>query len=387
MTSTYAGPVETRTISHLHPAGSFAVADHPIPSGREEVWRFTPLRRVEALLQGTPQGTIDVAVEAPAVVGVATLAPGQGPRGRVLTPVDRVAALASAHTASATHIDIPADLEITGPIRVAVRGTAPEALVTGHLVIEAGAHSVATVLIHHTGAARYFGNVEVVVGDGAHLTVVSLQDWDHTALHLGQHEAKVGRDATYRHIAVSLGGDLIRLQNNVSYSGKGGVANLFGVYFADAGQHIEHRLFVDHNHPKGQSLVDYRGALQGEHARSVWVGDVLIRPEAVGIETYESNKNLILSEGCRADAVPNLEIETGEIVGAGHSASTGRFDEEQLFYLRSRGLSEDEARRLVVRGFFAQLVNRIGIADVEQALLAKIDRELDQAERAHRLAG
>jgi Fe-S cluster assembly protein SufD len=385
VTLTAAGPVETRTISHLHPVGSFAIDDHPIPSGREEVWRFTPLRRIEALLSASPTGLIEVTVDGPADLVTATLAPGAGSRGSVLRPVDRVAALASAHTPAAVALTIPAERHLTEPIRVALRGTEPEALVTGHLVIEAGPHSSATVLLHHTGATRYLGNVEIIVGDGANLTVVSLQDWDHTALHLGQHEARVGRDATYRHIAVSLGGDLIRLQNNVSYAGPGGVANLFGVYFADAGQHIEHRLFVDHNHPKGQSLVDYRGALQGQGARSVWVGDVLIRPEAQGIETYESNKNLVLSEGCRADAVPNLEIETGEILGAGHSASTGRFDEEQLFYLRSRGLTEAEARRLVVRGFFAQLITRIGIADVEQALLAKIDRELDQAEQAHLL--
>jgi Fe-S cluster assembly protein SufD len=113
----------------------------------------------------------------------------------------------------------------------------------------------------------------------------------------------------------------------VHYDGPGGQAELLGLYFADAGQHLEHRLFVDHNEPKTISNVDYKGALQGEGAHSVWVGDVLIRKAAEGIETYESNRNLVLTDGCRADSVPNLEIETGEIEGAGHASTTGRFDD------------------------------------------------------------
>jgi Fe-S cluster assembly protein SufD len=375
-------PADLRTQSHLHPAGSFDLADHPVPSGKEEIWRFTPLRRIESLLgDGAPGArALSVTVVAPADGFLGEpLAQGQAPRGSVLVPADRVAALAHLGAETATYLKIPAGRHVAEPVRVDVTGTDPEALAAYQLVIEAGANSAATVVLHHTGAARCLGNVEVLVGDGAELTVVTLQDWDATALHLGQHEARVGRDAHYRHIAVSLGGDLIRLQVNTSYAGVGGTAELFGVYFADAGQHIEHRLFVDHNHPKGVSLCDYRGALQGKGARSVWVGDVLIRPEAEGIETYESNKNLVLTDGCRADAVPNLEIETGEIRGAGHSASTGRFDDEQLFYLRSRGIDEAEARRLVVRGFFAQLVGRIGIAEVEDALMTKIDTELAAA--------
>jgi Fe-S cluster assembly protein SufD len=382
-------PADPRTASHLHPAGSFALADHPVPSGKEEIWRFTPLRRLPAdllqpepaLLAGAAQAALSVTVAAPVGVAAEPLAAGEAPRGTVLVPTDRVAAIASLAAPLAHHVAIPAGAGLAGPVRIGVKGEADGVLAAYHLVIEAGPNSAATVVIHHTGAAQCLGNVEIAVGDGAKLTVVTLQDWDATAVHLGQHEARVGRDAHYRHIAVTLGGDLVRLQNSASYAGAGGTAELFGVYFADAGQHLEHRLFVDHNHPKGKSLADYRGALQGKGAHSVWVGDVLIRPEAEGIETYESNKNLVLTDGCRADAVPNLEIETGEIAGAGHSASTGRFDDEQLFYLRSRGIDEAEARRLVVRGFFAQLVGRIGLAEVEEALMTKIDRELAAAGR------
>ncbi|MDR0416342.1 MAG: SufD family Fe-S cluster assembly protein, partial [Propionibacteriaceae bacterium] len=250
-----AGPVETRTISHLHPRGSFAVADHPRPHGREEIWRFTPLSRIEALLDDAPTAAARVEVEAPAGLAAAPLRPGEGPRGQVLIPVDRAAALASQQTPAAVHIRIPPEAGVAAPIRLSITADEPDALVSTHIVIDAKPHSRATVLLRHTGSARLLGNVEILVGDGAELTVVTVQDWDHTAQHLGQHEARVGRDARFRHIAVSLGGDLIRLQTNVSYAGPGGQADLFGVYFADAGQHIEHRLFVDHNHPKGTSLV------------------------------------------------------------------------------------------------------------------------------------
>jgi Fe-S cluster assembly protein SufD len=437
---------DPRTLSHLHPAGSFDLADHPLPSGREEIWRFTPLESLLPLLSLAPEqlrpvagpetaasgrsaldrsgpdsagsdrsgqdhagpdsagsdrsapvgsgsvGSVGsghagyaapgAADAAPVTVTVSPadllgppLAPGQAPRGRALTPSDRAAALASAATPAATHILLPAGRHLDQPVRVEVVGRGLEA--SAHqLVIEAGAGAQAVVLLRHSGVARLLANVEVVLGAGAELTLVSLQDWDPGAQHLGQHEALVGPGAEYRHIVVSLGGDLVRLQSNVSYRDRGGKAELFGLYFARAGQHLEHRLFVDHNHPKSVSLADYRGALRGSGARSVWIGDVLIRPQAEGIETYESNKNLVLSDGCRADAVPNLEIETGDIVGAGHSASTGRFDQEQLFYLGSRGLPPDEARRLVVRGFFAQLLARIRVAEVEQALMERLDREL-----------
>jgi Fe-S cluster assembly protein SufD len=188
---------------------------------------------------------------------------------------------------------------------------------------------------------------------------------------------KIGRDARVRTVTASLGGDLVRLTETTEYDGPGGELEQFGLYFVNAGQHIEHRLFVDHNEPHTRSRVDYRGALQGQGAHSVWVGDVLIRKVAEGINTYESNKNLVLTDGCRADSVPNLEIETGEIEGAGHSSTTGRFDDEQLFYLRSRGIPEDEARRLVVHGFFADIIRRIGVPEVEKRLLVAVEKELE----------
>jgi Fe-S cluster assembly protein SufD len=122
--------------------------------------------------------------------------------------------------------------------------------------------------------------------------------------------------------------------------------------------------------------VLYKNALQGDGAHTIWIGDVLIRAAAENTETFEFNRNLVLTERARADSVPNLEIETGEITGAGHASATGRFDDEQLFYLQSRGIPEDVARRLVVRGFFREIIARIPLPELRERLEAAIEAEL-----------
>jgi Fe-S cluster assembly protein SufD len=191
----------------------------------------------------------------------------------------------------------------------------------------------------------------------------------------------VGRDASVTHVQVAIGGDLVRQYTSVDYAGRGGQAELYGLYFADAHQHLEHRLLVDHAVPDCRSYVGYRGALQGQDAHTVWVGDVLIRSAATGTDTYEVNRNLVLTDGARADSIPNLEIETGEVVGAGHASATGRFDDEQLFYLMARGIPEREARRLVVRGFFAELLAKIPADELRERLGAAIEDRLVAATR------
>ena len=365
---------------------SFEVSDFPVPNGREEEWRFTPVDRLGGVFADEADDVRGSGAEADHPVDydvsgvvdmISTLAHGQAPRGTVLVPGDRGAVVASANTAEALHLKIEAEKEYAEPLRINVHGNGAGRLSSAHYVIEAGQHSKALLILDHTGSADHRGNLEVIVGDGADLTVVSLQRWDDDAIHLGQHDAAVGRDGKYKHIAVSLGGSIVRVNSNVRYAGPGGEATLLGVYFADAGQHLEHRSFVDHNAPHTNSLVTYKGALQGDGAHTVWVGDVLIRKEAEGIDTYELNRNLVLTDGARADSVPNLEIETGEIAGAGHASSTGRFDDEQLFYLMSRGIDETNARRLVVRGFFADIIAKIGVPEVVDTLMAAIEEELE----------
>lgn len=356
---------------------SYDVADFPVPHGREEEWRFTPLERLRGLHDGTAVadgGGVKVEVTAPEGVTVETVGRDDVRIGRTGKPVDRVAAQAYSSFEKASVVSVPKETVLTEPVRITVHGEGGVAF--GHQVVEIGAFAEAVVIIDHTGDATLAANVEYLIGDGAKLTVVSVQDWDDSAVHVAQHTALVGRDASFKSVIVTFGGDLVRLHPRVVYGAPGGEAELYGLYFTDAGQHQEHRLFVDHDTPHCRSNVAYKGALQGKDAHAVWIGDVLIRAAAEGTDTYELNRNLVLTDGARVDSVPNLEIETGEIVGAGHASATGRFDDEQLFYLMARGIPADEARRLVVRGFFAELVQQIGVADVEERLLTKIEAEL-----------
>ncbi|ORT57610.1 Fe-S cluster assembly protein SufD [Streptomyces sp. CB03238] len=380
--STTAGSIavaaESTVATRMSAPPSFDVADFPVPHGREEEWRFTPLERLRGLHDGTAVATGDgvrVEVEAPEGVTVETVGRDDARLGKAGTPVDRVAAQAYSAFEKASVVTVPKETVLTEPIRISVHGEGGTAF--GHQVVELGAFAEAVVVIDHTGDAVLAANVDYLLGDGAKLTVVSIQDWDEKAVHVGQHNALIGRDASFKSVVVTFGGDLVRLHPRVKYAATGGEAELFGLYFTEQGQHQEHRLLVDHNTPHCKSNVAYKGALQGDNAHAVWIGDVLIQAAAEGTDTYEMNRNLVLTDGARVDSVPNLEIETGEIAGAGHASATGRFDDEQLFYLMARGIPETEARRLVVRGFFAELVQQIGLPDVEERLITKIEAELE----------
>ncbi|MFF5368775.1 Fe-S cluster assembly protein SufD [Streptomyces sp. NPDC013187] len=382
--STTAGSIavaaESTVATRMSAPPSFDVADFPVPHGREEEWRFTPLERLRGLHDGTAVANgngVKVDVQAPEGVTVEAVGRDDARLGKAGTPVDRVAAQAYSAFEKAGVVTVPKETVLTEPIRITVHGEGGTAF--GHQVIELGAFAEAVVVIDHTGDAVLAANVDYLLGDGAKLTVVSVQDWDEKAVHVAQHNALVGRDASFKSVVVTFGGDVVRLHPRVQYAGPGGEAELFGLYFTDQGQHHEHRLLVDHNVPHCKSNVVYKGALQGEDAHAVWIGDVLIEAKAEGTDTYEMNRNLVLTDGARVDSVPNLEIETGEIVGAGHASATGRFDDEQLFYLMARGIPEHEARRLVVRGFFAELVQQIGLPDIEERLIAKIEEELEAA--------
>jgi Fe-S cluster assembly protein SufD len=234
-------------------------------------------------------------------------------------------------------------------------------------------------VIDHRGDAVLSENIEFVIEDEAKLTVVSIQDWNKDSIHNGAQYAKLAKNSTFKHVMVTLGGAVVRMSPSAYFAAPGGDAALYGLYFADAGQYLEHRIFVDHSTPNCKSRVTYKGALQGAKAHTVWVGDVLIRAAAEGTDTYELNRNLLLTDGARADSVPNLEIETGQIQGAGHASASGRFDDEQLFYLQARGITELEARRLVVRGFLMDVVQQIGVAEVEERLEASIEAELERS--------
>jgi Fe-S cluster assembly protein SufD len=355
---------------------SFDLADFVVPGGREEDWRFTPLDRIRELHAGAQASGEPAAVDvdAPAGVRVETVGRDDVRLGRTGAPEDRVAAAAWNGFVRALVVTVAAGEQVDAPVHVRVGGRG--GLEWGHALFAAEPGSSGVVVVDFTGGGTFAENVEIDVADGASLTFVSIQDWDDTGVHLSAHHVRLGRDASLKHVVVTLGGDVVRITPSVRFAGPGAQVELLGLYFADAGQYLEHRLFVDHAVPHCRSNVVYKGALQGVDAHTVWVGDVLIRAAAEGTDTYELNRNLVLTDGARADSVPNLEIETGEIAGAGHASATGRFDDEQLFYLQARGIPEDEARRLVVRGFFGELIHQIGVPDVEARLVSAIDAEL-----------
>ncbi|EHB50557.1 FeS assembly protein SufD [Mycolicibacterium rhodesiae JS60] len=363
---------------------SFDVDAFEVPGGRDEVWRFTPLKRLRGLHDGSAPatGTAQISVSEQPGVTVETVRRGDERLGQGGVPSDRVAAQAFSSFNSATVVTVARDTEVAEPIEITVDGPGEGAVAYGHLQIRVQEHSRAIVVVDLRGSGTYADNVEIIVGDGAGLGVIWIADWADDTVHVSAHHALVGRDAVLGHVNVTLGGDVVRTTATVRYAGPGGEAQLLGTYFADDGQHFESRLLVDHAHPNCKSDVLYKGALQGDptsakpDAHTVWVGDVLIRAAATGTDTFEINRNLVLTDGARADSVPNLEIETGEIIGAGHASATGRFDDEQLFYLQARGIPEEQARRLMVRGFFGEIIAKIAVPAVRDRLTEAIEREL-----------
>ena len=385
---------ETMARPHSHGAGapvahssrgdrptSFSLSDIAVPHGREEDWRFTPMRRIEKLFetQNFESESLGVRIDAPEEVLVEEVTRDDQRLGSVLAPGDRTSVVAWNAFTSAQIVTVPKKTELSAPIMIDIDGD--EATRVQHLALRVESQSVATIVMNHRGGGHGALNqtVEIEAGDASDLTIVSIQEWDDEFLHASNHRIAIGRDAKVRHIIVTLGGDLVRICSDTDYRGPGGELTMLGLYFVDSGQHLEHRVFVDHSQPNCYSRVTYKGALQGKDAHSVWIGDCLIREAADGTDTYELNRNLVLSEGAKAVSVPNLEIENGEIIGAGHASATGRFDDEQLFYLMSRGIAEADARRLVVRGFFAELIEQIGVPQVQEHLMNAIEKELERA--------
>ena len=363
---------------------SFDVHAFEVPGGRDELWRFTPLKRLRGLHDGSalPTGEPLITVAERPGVSVETVGRDDPRLGEAGMPADRVAAQAFSSLEHATIISV-ADAAVFGdPVEISISGPGAGKTGYGHLQIRAGRLAEAVFVIDLRGSGTYADNVEFVLADGARVTAVWIADWADDMVHVSAQYARLGRDAVLRHVAVTLGGEVVRMAATVRFDAPGGDAELLGLYYADAGQHLESRLLVDHAQPNCRSNVLYKGALQGDpdsagpDAHTVWVGDVLIRAEATGTDTFEVNRNLLLTDGARADSVPNLEIETGEIVGAGHASATGRFDDEQLFYLQARGIPEDQARRLVVRGFFGEIISKIAVPAVRDRLTDAIEQEL-----------
>jgi len=382
-------PAQHGMAEHSHGAGvpiqirsarkrSANVADFGPVSRVEEQYRYITSDRLAGLDADSLDEYIgDISIKHPEGVTTAWVGSEHPAFGAAGLPEDRPSAAAWGSAEQAYLVTIPGDAtDCEIQLGIGSESSTPSAL---HVIIEAKPFARATVILDHKGNAILGENVEIIVGDEAEITVISIQDWNTESVHNSTQFAKLGRNSKLRHLVVSLGGKTIRVSTSAEFTAPGGDVELLGMYFADAGQFIENRLYVDHAVPNCKSRVTYKGALQGEKAHTVWVGDVLIRMAAEGTDTYELNRNLLLTDGARADSVPNLEIETGKIEGAGHASASGRFDDEQLFYLQARGINEREARRLVVRGFLNEIIQKIGNEEIESRLSASIEAELERS--------
>lgn len=372
---------------------SFNVQDFTIPTRKQEDWRYTPVERISEFFDSFKPSN-NVAVELKGVDGDSHVTMQILPKNEAphtdMKPSDRVAAVAwnSAKSAYVLHVCG----EVTKPIILQIHGNnlqsldAAKSLDALHLVIEADSCTNADIIVEHTGVAKLAEGVEIILGDNAHVSTTFIQEWDSGSKHVGNHRIHVGQGASLRHTMVTLGGDVVRIRMDQDFGGEKGDLNMLGMYFVDPGEHVEHRTMVVHNHPECKSRVVYKGALYGKGAHSTWVGNALIKPEAPGTDSYELNRNLVLTPGAIADSEPNLEIENGNIIGAGHASSVGRFDDEELFYLQSRGVSEADARKLVVRGFFNELIEEIGVPQIVDHLMAAIERRLAKTEESQAAA-
>ena len=369
-------PIQTRS----ERPKSTSVSDFPEISKLQEIWRYIPQEKLRGLdaevMAEISESDIEVSLSSPItskwIDSTETIVGSSG------LPEDRIAAAAWTNASKTLLIEVPANAEVSEPQFIKIAPMSSDAT-AAHIFVHVKNHAKATMVLDHVGTGVLAENVEIVLDDGAELNFVSLQEWESGSTHISTQFAKLGRNSKLKHIVVNMGGDLVRVVPAVKLDSPGAEVNMYGVYLADTGNYFEHRPYVDHIAENCVSNVAYKGALQGAGAHTVWVGDVLIRESAVGTDTYELNRNLLLVDGARADSVPNLEIETGKIAGAGHASASGRFDDLQLFYLMARGIDEVSAKKLVVRGFLSEIIQKIEIEEVEQRLISSIEAELERA--------
>jgi len=355
---------------------SKSVSDFEAVSPLQDLWRYLQpdqLNGLDSDVLGEYQS--EVAFASTDEVKISWIESTDPRVGTIGVPEDRVAAAAYTNASKTLLIEVAENAQVSAPVvvNITAAGTAPSAL---HIFVVAKKFSNATLIVEHNGLGNLAEIIEIDVQDEAKLNIVSVQNWEKGSAHVSAHFSKLARNSFLKHSIASFGGDLVRITPVTTFTGPGAEVEMNGVYFASAGQHLENRPFVDHAAPNCKPRVTYKGALQGNKAHTVWIGDVLIRVVAEGTDTYELNRNLLLTDGARADSVPNLEIETGEIEGAGHASASGRFDDEQLFYLQARGITVDDARRLVVLGFLVDILQRTGVEELVERLTSIVEEKL-----------
>jgi Fe-S cluster assembly protein SufD len=297
-----------------------------------------------------------------------------------LVPADRTkfTTLHAAFRTGGTFVLVPDDTKVALPIQALTYVDADAAAVFPHTLLVVGRGAEVTFIDRYVSPdlSRAFSDAiaEIYVGDGAHVRYVSIQEWGDGVTHLGVQRATVGRDATFRSLNIGFGASLARAEAETVLAEAGGFSEMLGVFFADGRQHFDHRSIQDHVAPHCTSDLLYKGALR-DQSRAVYSGWVHVRPDAQKTDAIQTSRNIVLSEHAKADAIPNLEIEAND-VRCGHAASVGPVDEDAIFYLTSRGIPRDDAERLIVSGFFQEVLDRVEIDEVREGAERAIQDEL-----------
>jgi Fe-S cluster assembly protein SufD len=294
---------------------------------------------------------------------------------------DRTITLNDAAWTGGVFIHVPAEVELDVPISVHVHVTAPGAHLPRVLAV-VGNHAKATLYLEHTsdeGVSALVDEVaEIVVQDGAKLRLATLQDWNDGIEHLGLQKVEVHRDAHVLALAFTTGGTTVRLRPEFDLVGAGAEVRPLGIYMASEGQWFDLQPYVRHIAPRATSDVLFKGALQGE-SRTVFRGNVFVHRDAYGTATDENNRSLILTEGARADATPFLEIECSDIT-AGHGSATGQIDARHLYYLQSRGIDRETALRMIVTGYFTEILEEADLPGITDRAIAIIEQRIAAAD-------
>ena len=398
----------------------------PLPSAETEEWRYTDLEEFSfdfiPFVAGGRAGSLDEVPEpvlaAAGVVGdraglqiqhngnvmVTHLEPSLAAKGvrfgdldvvgvdqpelverylhqMVPTARTKFTALHGAFRTGGTFLYVPPDVQVALPIQTLTFLDVNEAAVFPHTLLIADRGSEVTFIDRYTSPdldrALSDAVVEIFIEDGAHVRYVALQEWGDGIQHLSVQRARVGRDAQFRSLGVAFGGSLARAETEVELVGDGSSSELLGVYFGSGEQHLDHRSIQLHQGSRSSSDLLFKGALKDRSA-AIYTGTVIIDHGAHLCNAYQTNRNILLSEQARANSVPNLEILTNDPTRCGHAASVGPVSEDELFYVMSRGIPRDEAERLIVFGFFNEVMDRIDLTEVRESVKRSIEAELER---------
>jgi Fe-S cluster assembly protein SufD len=419
---------ESHTLADLRRRAFEAFEALPIPSPETEEWRYTDLMGFDwGFRPYTPGGpraeTLDqVPDEVLAAAGdvgdrsglaiqrnseplTAHLDPELANTGVLFTDLDRAAAehselldrslhdlvphdrtkftaLHAAFRTGGTLVYVPKNVRVPLPLQTLTYVDEEDAAVFPHtlIVLEEGAELTFIDRYVSPDLSRALSDavVEIHAGPNSRLSYVALQEWGKGMTHLSVQRMRLDRDAQIRSLGVALGADLSRAEVEASLEGDGSSSEMLGMYFPDGSQHFDHRSIQDHVGSRTASDLLYKGALKGS-SRAIYTGTVIIERDAHKCDAYQTNRNVLLSDRAKADSVPNLEILTNDPVRCGHAASVGPVDENALFYLQTRGIPRYEAERLIVFGFFREVLDRIELPEVRESLERAIELELAEA--------